>query len=367
MPRGEIWLPEELKVLFKVVQDSCDLDILMSSRHANAVEWEPISREIVRYGFRRTWQQCRAKWKALRRAFHLENEHKLLHGTHSDKRPPSYSIMLKMWQKAGRPVFRDQHMLRTRNNHRYTAPRIISTVPVQEVYMDDDDIKPVILDDDFGSSDSNVDSSPLVCATLDHVVLEEDEEDVKPVILHHIPDTSRSDTESSPDKSQELQLLEKLVMQQKEIITRLDYLNHNLVQMANLHYQHLASSADTARNGNQDSAFAENPPASFPPKFMTFSPTTSSESSGYTAYISDPQAPASFITQVPTSGVQPFQIPASYLSPAQHAGTYMSLSHMPSTFYVPATKNSSTFLPTPSLSQSADHMLVNNNARNSAS
>ncbi|XP_053565390.1 uncharacterized protein LOC128655848 isoform X3 [Bombina bombina] len=343
MPRGEIWLPEELKVLFKVVQDSCDLDILMSSRHANAVEWEPISREIVRYGFRRTWQQCRAKWKALRRAFHLENEHKLLHGTHSDKRPPSYSIMLKMWQKAGRPVFRDQHMLRTRNNHRYTAPRIISTVlcsnnkllsvvPVQEVYMDDDDIKPVILDDDFGSSDSNVDSSPLVC-----------------------------------DKSQELQLLEKLVMQQKEIITRLDYLNHNLVQMANLHYQHLASSADTARNGNQDSAFAENPPASFPPKFMTFSPTTSSESSGYTAYISDPQAPASFITQVPTSGVQPFQIPASYLSPAQHAGTYMSLSHMPSTFYVPATKNSSTFLPTPSLSQSADHMLVNNNARNSAS
>ncbi|XP_075451398.1 uncharacterized protein LOC142492560 isoform X3 [Ascaphus truei] len=377
MPRGELWLPEELKVLFKVVQDSCDLDILMSSRHANAVEWEPIAREMVRHGFRRTWQQCRAKWKALRRAFHLENEHKLLHGTHSDKRPPSYSIMLKMWQKAGRPVFRDQHMLRTRNHHLQITPGSregrnsfcsISHAPVQEAYAEDEDIKAVILLHDVGSPSSNADSSPILCedsalfsrtpeefellhpqvTTLEHQVLHDDE-DIKPVILHHIPETPRSDTESSSDKCQELQLLETLVMQQKEIITRLDFLNHNLVQMASLHYQHMGeSSADSIKTGSQDSAAAGNQPTPFPPMFIPFPTPTSTESSALTTYISAPQPPASYIhySQSPVSFVPSFQIPATYIPSSQSAAAYIPSSQIPSTLYAPTSKTSSTFFPT---------------------
>ncbi|KAM4694504.1 uncharacterized protein O3C94_005013 [Discoglossus pictus] len=353
MPRGELWLPEELKVLFKVVQDSCDLDILMSSRHANSVEWEPISREMVRYGFRRTWQQCRAKWKALRRAFHLENEYKILHGTHSDKRPASYGIMLKMWQKAGRPVFRDQHMLRTRSNHQHAASLSrersssycsISHAAAQETYVGD--IKTAILDHDVGSTDSSsirCDEGALYSTTPEgfsytHTQVSslshEDEEDVKPVI----PETLRPDAEAPPEKCQELQLLEKLVMQQKEIITRLDFLNHNLVQMASLHYQHMVESpSEPVKTGSQDSV-------SFTPKFMTFPTPTSEGSSAYASYI---QPPSSYISysQSPSACMQPFQIPATFLSPPKPAATYLRSSQIPSTFYVPASKSTSMFLP----------------------
>ncbi|XP_075451404.1 uncharacterized protein LOC142492560 isoform X5 [Ascaphus truei] len=341
MPRGELWLPEELKVLFKVVQDSCDLDILMSSRHANAVEWEPIAREMVRHGFRRTWQQCRAKWKALRRAFHLENEHKLLHGTHSDKRPPSYSIMLKMWQKAGRPVFRDQHMLRTRNHHLQITPgsregrNSFCSISHEDSAL-------------FSRTPEEFELLHPQVTTLEHQVLHDDE-DIKPVILHHIPETPRSDTESSSDKCQELQLLETLVMQQKEIITRLDFLNHNLVQMASLHYQHMGeSSADSIKTGSQDSAAAGNQPTPFPPMFIPFPTPTSTESSALTTYISAPQPPASYIhySQSPVSFVPSFQIPATYIPSSQSAAAYIPSSQIPSTLYAPTSKTSSTFFPT---------------------
>ncbi|KAM8953344.1 uncharacterized protein RCH25_044188 [Pelodytes ibericus] len=405
MPRGELWLPEELKVLFKVVQDSCDLDILMSSRHANAVEWEPVALEMMRYGFRRTWQQCRAKWKALRRAFHLENEYKILHGMHSDKRPPSYSIMLKMWQKAGRPVFRDQHMLRNRKtrlqmtsrsserSHAFysighdnnvaqdhslccgmlvpiefeTAPPLLAVAassdaaPMPEMYLEDEVCKPIILDHDIGSPNSNADSVSALCeegvlfsrTTEDLTFLNppvtgqvqdglQGEEDIKPVVLHHIPETSRSDTESSDGKCQELQLLEKLVMQQKEIITRLDYLNHNLVQMASMHYQNMGDSMpDSVKTSGQDFAFSRNHPVSFPSMFIPFPTPMSAES--YTTYISAPQPPPAThmrSSQNPSSTDTSFQIPADYIPSSQPSTAYS-----PSSLYLPSPKIASSLVP----------------------
>ncbi|CAH2245371.1 Hypothetical predicted protein [Pelobates cultripes] len=185
----------------------------------------------------------------------------------------------------------------------------------------------------------------------------EDEEDVKPEILHHFSETSRSDTESTADKCQELQLLEKLVTQQKEIITRLDYLNHNLVQMASLHYQHIVEdSADLLKTGRKEPLFSGNNSMPFPSMFIPFPMPTSAESSAYTTYISAPRptAPYMHYSQSPSSPDHSLPLNAPYMPSSQPAATYMPASQ-PAASYIPTSQILSSLCILPSKSTSNFH------------
>ncbi|XP_069494405.1 uncharacterized protein [Ambystoma mexicanum] len=263
MPRGKIWLQEEIKSLLNGVQKSGNLDILMSSRHAKVIVWGPIAQHLVRDGYQRTWKQCRAKWKVLRRAFHLEHEYKLLYGTHSSKRTPRYRIMLRMWQQAGRPVFREQHEK--------------STASQQNLQLEDEEVRTFIIPNSSRSPQTSYrnvingcSEQPQIPSWIpeDEDVQEQDKVVKEERLWAHTPlpaqaserlpaptssnplwtqtalpaqDKERSPTTTSLQQSEMIRLLSAIQMQQQEIISRLDYLNHNLVQAALLNDRPMAA------------------------------------------------------------------------------------------------------------------------------
>ncbi|XP_078510915.1 uncharacterized protein LOC144770339 isoform X6 [Lissotriton helveticus] len=228
MPRGKIWLQEEIKSLLNGVQKSGNLDILMSSRHAKVIVWGPITQHLVRDGYQRTWKQCRAKWKVLRRAFHLEHEYRLLYGTHNSKRTPRYRIMLRMWQQAGRPVFREQHEK--------------TNVLQQNPHLEDEEVKSFLMPRSSrsprtgyrnmhnGSSERLWSHPPLPTKAAERLPAAFSSNPLWPQTPLPAQDSERDPSTSPSQQTEMIRLLSSIQMQQQEIINRLDYLNHNLVQ-----------------------------------------------------------------------------------------------------------------------------------------
>ncbi|XP_078510913.1 uncharacterized protein LOC144770339 isoform X4 [Lissotriton helveticus] len=253
MPRGKIWLQEEIKSLLNGVQKSGNLDILMSSRHAKVIVWGPITQHLVRDGYQRTWKQCRAKWKVLRRAFHLEHEYRLLYGTHNSKRTPRYRIMLRMWQQAGRPVFREQHEK--------------TNVLQQNPHLEDEEVKSFLMprssrsprtgyrnmhngsseqlripswspeeEEDLQEQDTMVKEErlwshpPLPTKAAERLPAAFSSNPLWPQTPLPAQDSERDPSTSPSQQTEMIRLLSSIQMQQQEIINRLDYLNHNLVQ-----------------------------------------------------------------------------------------------------------------------------------------
>ncbi|XP_069494404.1 uncharacterized protein [Ambystoma mexicanum] len=277
MPRGKIWLQEEIKSLLNGVQKSGNLDILMSSRHAKVIVWGPIAQHLVRDGYQRTWKQCRAKWKVLRRAFHLEHEYKLLYGTHSSKRTPRYRIMLRMWQQAGRPVFREQHEKSTSFQHSQsddegmkafmlphsshipgsrfrTMVNGCSAASQQNLQLEDEEVRTFIIPNSSRSPQTSYrnvingcSEQPQIPSWIpeDEDVQEQDKVVKEERLWAHTPlpaqASERLPAPTSSKQSEMIRLLSAIQMQQQEIISRLDYLNHNLVQAALLNDRPMAA------------------------------------------------------------------------------------------------------------------------------
>ncbi|KAJ1130914.1 hypothetical protein NDU88_009258 [Pleurodeles waltl] len=352
MPRGKIWLQEEIKSLLNGVQKSGNLDILMSSRHAKVIVWGPIAQHLVRDGYQRTWKQCRAKWKVLRRAFHLEHEYRLLYGTHSSKRTPRYRIMLRMWQQAGRPVFREQHEKSPSLQHSQSEDEVMkafmlphsSQVPrtgyrgllngssgdvlQQNLQLEDEEVRSFIMPRSSRSPRTgyrnmhNGSSAQLRIPSW----IPEEEEDLQeqdtmvkeerlwshpplptkaaerlPAALSSNPlwpqtplpaqESEREPSTAPPQQTEMIRLLSTIQMQQQEIINRLDYLNHNVVQAA------LLSDRQTTAASSQGSE-SKSPlfyiPSSLPTGHL-------SQMAKPTTYIPAPQSRASSSMLMPRS------------------------------------------------------------------
>lgn len=266
MPKGKIWLQEEIKSLLNGVQKSGNLDILMSSRHAKVIVWGPIAQHLVRDGYQRTWKQCRAKWKVLRRAFHLEHEYRLLYGTHSSKRTPRYRIMLRMWQQAGRPVFREQHEKSTSLQHSQSEDEAMKTfmlphssqvpstgyrsvlngssrdVLQQNLQLEDEEVRSFIMPHSSrsprtgyrimhnGSSERLWSHPPILTKAAVRLPTALTSNPLWPQTPLPAQDSEREPSTSPSQQTEMIRLLSAIQMQQQEIINRLDYLNHNLVQ-----------------------------------------------------------------------------------------------------------------------------------------
>lgn len=228
MPKGKIWLQEEIKSLLNGVQKSGNLDILMSSRHAKVIVWGPIAQHLVRDGYQRTWKQCRAKWKVLRRAFHLEHEYRLLYGTHSSKRTPRYRIMLRMWQQAGRPVFREQHEKSTSLQHSQSEDEAMKTFMLPHSSQVPSTGYRSVLN---GSSRERLWSHPpILTKAAVRLPTALTSNPLWPQTPLPAQDSEREPSTSPSQQTEMIRLLSAIQMQQQEIINRLDYLNHNLVQ-----------------------------------------------------------------------------------------------------------------------------------------
>ncbi|XP_069056552.1 uncharacterized protein [Pleurodeles waltl] len=289
MPRGKIWLQEEIKSLLNGVQKSGNLDILMSSRHAKVIVWGPIAQHLVRDGYQRTWKQCRAKWKVLRRAFHLEHEYRLLYGTHSSKRTPRYRIMLRMWQQAGRPVFREQHEKSPSLQHSQSEDEVMKAFMLPHSSQVPRTGYRGLLN---GSSGERLWSHPpLPTKAAERLPAALSSNPLWPQTPLPAQESEREPSTAPPQQTEMIRLLSTIQMQQQEIINRLDYLNHNVVQAA------LLSDRQTTAASSQGSE-SKSPlfyiPSSLPTGHL-------SQMAKPTTYIPAPQSRASSSMLMPRS------------------------------------------------------------------
>ncbi|XP_030047672.1 uncharacterized protein LOC115461767 [Microcaecilia unicolor] len=110
MPGGKRWLGKEVRILLGAVRRFPGFrQLISSSRQRNQDLWREISSELAELGYLRTPDQCRSKWMALKRTFFKAMDNVVLRGQPVDPRfLPHYTKIKSIWERAGRPRFRQR-------------------------------------------------------------------------------------------------------------------------------------------------------------------------------------------------------------------------------------------------------------------
>ncbi|XP_030047674.1 uncharacterized protein LOC115461769 [Microcaecilia unicolor] len=110
MPGGKRWLGKEVRILLGAVRRFPGFrQLISSSRQRNQDLWREISSELGELGYLRTPDQCRGKWMALKRTFFKAMGNVVLRGQPVDPRfLPHYTKIKSIWERAGRPRFRQR-------------------------------------------------------------------------------------------------------------------------------------------------------------------------------------------------------------------------------------------------------------------
>nr|XP_033791703.1 myb-like protein Q isoform X2 [Geotrypetes seraphini] len=120
------WLPKEVRILLGTVRRSPSvIQLMSSSNQPNEDLWRDISNQLAELGYQRSPDQCRGKWKVLKKQLFRAME---------DQNPvsfPYYNKMEGIWVKAGKPLFRERRisvlLLNNKNQVVNTEPQETSS------------------------------------------------------------------------------------------------------------------------------------------------------------------------------------------------------------------------------------------------
>nr|XP_020634071.1 uncharacterized protein LOC110070705 [Pogona vitticeps] len=103
------WSPKSIQALIKEIESLPEGIRLMGSSSApNLAIWKKVEKKMARRNYPWKVSQLRNCWKMIKSKFYTEQAFHKIYKAHSRDPPPYYQSMLRLWKRAGKPIFRDR-------------------------------------------------------------------------------------------------------------------------------------------------------------------------------------------------------------------------------------------------------------------